>query len=60
MGKIRPLLGYLVVSFFFFFCEYIVKKPREREQTYGIKKVEGEYFPIHGGKDVDKGEMMGM
>jgi len=46
---------------FFFFCEYIVKKTkREREQTYGIKKVEGESFPIHGGKDVDKGEINGM
>jgi hypothetical protein len=47
---------------FFFFFKYIVeKKTIEKEKlTYGTNKVEGVSFPIHGGKDVDKGEMIGM
>jgi hypothetical protein len=35
-------------------------KEKKKKTNYRIKKVEGESFPIHGGKDVDKGKMMGM
>jgi hypothetical protein len=50
------------VFFFFFFLSKFYKKNKKKikKLTYGTKKVEGVSFPIHGGKNVDKGKRIGM
>jgi len=47
----------LPVGIFFFFLSTYRKKKKTKLWT---KKVEGESFPLHRGKDVEKGEKMGM
>jgi hypothetical protein len=47
--------------FFFFFFFFLVNIEKKKKNTkLWTKKVEGESFPLHRGKDVEKGEKMGM